>query len=243
MTNPFDTFVKDTKELVLKYPVRHVHEHCKFYAVIVEPRIHPNFEYVCKNVLRFTDEQWGLHIFHGKDNEAFVKQCLNTVSNVKYTNLEKGNLTIHDYNKLMTSNDRYHTLIDSEVFLVFQTDSCLLREGINEFVQYDYVAAPWCESPTDRGGVVFGNGGLSLRNKDMCMRICNKYEHKTESEDMYYSIHMRTEMANLPTRDKASEFSIENCTCEKHIPVGIHQRPQNVNHPDFMKNYIEYFQQ
>jgi len=60
---------------------------------------------------------------------------------------------------------------------------------------------------------------------------------------MYYSIHMRTEMANLPTRDKASEFSIENCTCEKHIPVGINQRPQNVNHPDFMKNYIEYFQQ
>ena len=54
---------------------------------------------------------------------------------------------------------------------------------------------------------------------------------------------MRTEMANLPTRDKASEFSIENCTCEKHIPVGINQRPQNVNHPDFMKNYIEYFQQ
>lgn len=142
MGGSFNNFVQSTKEVVLKYPIRKVNNNPTYYAVIVEPRKHQNFEYVCKNILRFTGEHWGLHIFHGTQNEAFVKSALRGVSNVIYTNLGVANLNTRSYNNLLSNPNQFYDKIKSDYFLVFQTDACLLREGIDEFMQYDYVGAP-----------------------------------------------------------------------------------------------------
>jgi len=231
----FNNFVEITKEFVLKYPIRKVNTNPTYYAVIIEPRKHPNFEYVCKNILRFTGEHWGLHIFHGTQNEAFVKSALKGVSNVIYTNLGVANLNIGNYNNLLVDTQNFYDKIKSDYFLVFQTDSCLLREGIDEFMQYDYVGAPWDAN-------TFGNGGLSIRGKKMCIQICKTYKRERLPEDVFFSRNMKLEKANLPTWNKAAEFSIENCA-GRYIPIGVHKVGiLNVRIPNFKDVYRKIFE-
>ena len=89
-----------------------------------------------------------------------------TPLNVKFTNLNVDNLSIKEYNKLLTSVWFYEQLL-SKKFLLFQTDSCLLKDGIEDFLEFDYIGAPW---PHLRNQI--GNGGFSLRDKHVCIQIC-----------------------------------------------------------------------
>jgi hypothetical protein len=189
--------------------------------VIVEPRQHANFEFVCKTMLRFTNEEWGIHIFHGNQNETFVKGFFQDNPNVVYTNLNKANLTIEDYNDLLTSVWFYEQ-IKSNYFLIFQTDSCLLKEGVEDFVQYDYIGAPW---PHLKNQV--GNGGFSLRSKEFCLRICNTIERKPkENEDVYFSTNGMKTNSNIASYDVACKFSCEQITT-KSLSLGVHKQGIN----------------
>jgi hypothetical protein len=64
--------------------------------------------------------------------------------------------------RFLTNLWLYETLLQpAEWLLVFQTDSILCansRQNLNDFLDYDWVGAPW--NPNGRFG---GNGGLSLR--------------------------------------------------------------------------------
>lgn len=64
--------------------------------------------------------------------------------------------------RFLTSRWLYETALrPAEWLLVFQTDSILCansRQNLNDFLDYDWVGAPW--NPSGRFG---GNGGLSLR--------------------------------------------------------------------------------
>ena len=242
MSYSFDNFVKRNSWVVKKFSVRKVLPDCKYYVVIVEPRQHANFEFVCKTMLRFTNDEWGLHIFHGNQNESFVKGFFQDNPNVVYTNLNKANLTIEDYNLLLTSVWFYEQ-IKSSHFLIFQTDSCLLKEGVGEFVQYDYIGAPW---PHLKNQV--GNGGFSLRSKEFCLLICNTIKRKPrENEDVYFSTNGMKTNSNIASYDVACQFSCEQITT-RALPLGVHKQGINyiklpnldaVFQNNFAKNMME----
>ena len=59
--------------------------------------------------------------------------------------------------------------VKGEKALIFQTDSLLLRSGIDEFLSYDYVGAPWRKPKENQ---LVGNGGLSLRTVSKMIEIC-----------------------------------------------------------------------
>lgn len=128
-----------------------------YAAVIVETRKVPGFGKIVRNHLQFLPADWKLEVYCSAENKTFVEQELlgldyhiadNTVV-IKNTN---------DYNKLLMGLPFWEPLLKYERVLVFQTDSELLRPGIEEFLKWDYVGAPW---PFDMRG---GNGGLSIRN-------------------------------------------------------------------------------
>jgi hypothetical protein len=61
-------------------------------------------------------------------------------------NLNVDNLTIPDYNNLFINNYDFYDYIPTEIFLVFQTDTMIntqYKHLINDFLEYDYVGAPW----------------------------------------------------------------------------------------------------
>ena len=195
-----------------------------FTAVIVEPRKHSCLEYVLNNFNEGLDNRWQFLIIHGNDNKEFVKNIVDKLTTRKITlkNINVGNYSIEEYN-LLFYDKNFYDLIPTEIFLVFQTDTlvCLKNKHlINEFLQYDYVGAPWAHYvgvPRDDKRV--GNGGLSLRRKTKMLEILEKGKHlKLQPngthwcEDVFFSL-ISKNIPDLflyrPDFEKAKKFAVE----------------------------------
>lgn len=232
----FLNFVNKTKSFVLDYPTRCINRDPLYYGVIVEFRLHTCFEYVCKNFLRFTNEDWGLHVFHGNKNKNFVYKSLKGVANVKYTNLNVDNISIEDYNLLLTNNDKFYNQIKSDMFLTFQTDSLFLQPLKDEFLVYDYIGAPW---PQHNNKV--GNGGFSIRCKKTFMEISNNFNRPSQlAEDVFHSDCLIKMGANVAPYSIAKNFSCE-CEATNTLPIGCHDHINNVHVPNLYTLYRNYF--
>ena len=95
---------------------------------------------------------------------------------------------------------------------MFQHDSGLLREGIEEFLQWDYVGAPWKESafwahPKRKGG----NGGLSLRNPKKALDLCQIRPNGPNigKEDVYFTKYLELVKGNVAPYEVCRKFSCE----------------------------------
>jgi len=114
--------------------------------------------------------------------------------------------TIEGYNNLFTNEHFWKEFFTYDRMLVIQHDSGLLRHGIEQFYQYDYIGAPW--KFQEHGG----NGGLSLRNPRVMAEICSKYprQNKSINEDVYFSNAMfQLKIGNLAPRLVCEQFSVE----------------------------------
>jgi hypothetical protein len=237
----FNKFCDETMNDVLSYPIREVDSSPKYEAVIIEPRKHKYFEYVCKNILRFTNSQWGLHVYHGTENEEFVKEKLKDVPNVIYSNLQVSNLNIRQYNRLLTSVS-FHESVGSDIYLLFQTDSIMLREGIEEFVKYAYIGAPWSNKTVWKWERRVGNGGFSIRNKQVMVDICKHFGKVSTNEDLYFSSAFYSQQPYstlIPNFETALTFSVEQISYDN--PLAVHQYLHNVTNKHLMERYKKAF--
>ncbi len=112
-----------------------------------------------------------------------------------------------DYNKLLTSKEFWDKIPFDKV-LVTQMDAEMLRSGIEEFLEYDYVGAPW--KFQEHGG----NGGFSLRSKNVMLDIIEKYPYQGAGshgyEDVYFSNHIEKVGGKLAPRVVCEKFSCES---------------------------------
>ena len=190
-----------------------------YTAVIIEPRCHKALEFVLENFFTNLSDEWSFIIYHGTENEAFCKDVVKNLSSynrlVKYVNLYQTNLTGSQYNALL-KNLMFYSHIETEIFLVFQTDSIILnKDQLNEFLAYDYVGAPWAAY----GWV--GNGGLSLRRKSKMIEIIHaKSSNNNENEDIYFCHAQHNVPMSVPSFEEAKRFSVE--TVFHDTPFGIH---------------------
>lgn len=172
-------------------------------AVIVETRKLPNLiEIIKENHMRFLPD-WELIVITTKENVEFFREGLKKNYKI-YFHLEK-DFTVNDYNQLLTSYDFWNNLAEFNRVLIFQHDSIILRKGIEEFMEYDYVGAPW---KFQQHG---GNGGLSLRNPKSMLRTILYEPYKglqiDGNEDVYFSNHL---IGDLAPREVCSKFSCES---------------------------------
>jgi hypothetical protein len=130
--------------------------------------------------------------------------------NVDYTiiDIKLDDDTIHGYNLLLTDHGLkfWAHFMDFERVLIFQNDSSLLRNGIEEFYEYDYIGAPYDYFP------YVGNGGLSLRNPKIMMQICLNYNWKRDcGEDLHFTkIMAENNIGKLAPLEAAKKFSVES---------------------------------
>ena len=190
--------------------------------VIVEPRKHPHLKAVLKNMV-YHLPYWGLHIFHGTENEQFILDIIGKDHKVTLTNLQTDNLILNDYNNLLTSSN-FWKQIKGEKVLIFQTDVLLRKNNIEGFLDYDYIGSPWdplnpCIKHTT---TQVGNGGFSLRSRVKSKKICEKYTRENINEDVFFSHYMTIEKNNLPDVTTAGRFSVGQETIEKN-PLGLHK--------------------
>lgn len=194
---------------------------CKLSAVIVEPRAHEWLRPVIYNMAHvYGGGDVALHIFHGTENEAFVKNICRDFTGITYHNLNVANLTIDEYNHLLTSADFWNNM-NSEFALIFQTDTIIRRRIDNVFFNYDYVGAPWPfqVSYSMRPEKNVGNGGFSLRRVSTMRSIATLDSISGQNEDVFFA--ERVSFNSLPTIEQAMVFSVEHMWHDN--PCGVHQ--------------------
>lgn len=207
-----------------------------YYAVIIEPRNHADLLTVIKSTMFHLNEtpssiKWGLQIFHGNQNKTAVKYIqMSLGDNVILTNMEIDNLTHIEHSEYMESVSFWEK-VKGDKALIFQTDSLLLRSGIDEFLDYDYVGAPW-RKPKE--GQWVGNGGLSLRNVAKMKEICyNNPVTEQIWEDIYFMKHMKgVGVADIET---AMKFSMEDVFSPN--PLGVHNPIRHIG-PEQLKRVL-----
>jgi hypothetical protein len=130
------------------------------------------------------------------------------------------------------------------MFLIFQTDTIILnRDKIYDFMNYDYVGAPfnrnlkWRKSLPNTDFYDVGNGGLSLRRKSKMLEILNNNKMKNKNEDIYFAYYHNIKKPNVK---KAQEFSIETTYYDK--PFGIHKIWSYLSENE-LKKLIDLYQQ
>lgn len=199
-------------------------------AIIIEPRSSKQaaLEFVINNIIETLDNKWNLIIFHGPDNGEKVRAYVDGLSEtqrkrITLENIDKNNMNTEEYNELMMS----HVILDkipTEMFLIVQTDSMLCGAGIkglDKFMKYDYVGAPWKDTNT------VGNGGFSLRRKSVMKRIVDKCsrtmkEGVPHNEDGFFSVGCDEVPVKKPSVEEAKEFAVETMYNDK-APVGLHK--------------------
>jgi hypothetical protein len=204
-----------------------------YTAVIVEPRNHPALELVLNNFNKNLDNRWTFLIYHGNLNKNYIEHIINKnnmYERCRLVSLNVDNLLLDDYNNLLYS-DFYYENINTEIFLVFQTDTLIsykYKDLIYDFLQYDYVGAPWIFNNE------VGNGGLSLRRKTKMIEklkygqkygftLCYYGNYKTENEDIFFSTNIKKNDINInkPNFEDSKKFSVE--TIFSDISFGLHK--------------------
>ena len=191
-----------------------------YYAITIEPRTHKDIYITMKTCMYYlnennSDKKWGLQIFCGNKNFEFFKEMVKDWGDVDIVNTEVDDFTKVEYNQYLRTPEFWEQVRGKKVF-TFQLDSILLRSGIDEFLKYDYVGAPWRKPKEDS---LVGNGGLSLRTKDVMIDICkNNPTEEVIWEDIYFVKHLKGK--GVPDVDTACKFSMEDVYSPN--PLGVH---------------------
>lgn len=103
-------------------------------------------------------------------HQMSLDKCMESIDFGAVKNITFDCKSLEDYSRFMLFELWKH--IDTDFALVIQADSWVLRPELwtNEFLDYDYVGAPWVADThfTAEGvGVRVGNGGFSLRSKKL----------------------------------------------------------------------------
>lgn len=176
----------------------------KYGAVIVETRDLPNSHLIISDHMKFLPEDWGLTVFHGISNYETLKKNFPTADLI---NLQCKSIDSKTLNRLLTSTYFWNN-ISYDKILMFHPDSGILRTGIEEFLEWDYVGAPW---PDKELG---GNGGLSIRSKEITLRLIEKIPYMGynthDNEDRWVSNNMHLVGGRVAPRDICFKFSCES---------------------------------
>lgn len=104
------------------------------------------------------------------------------------------------YNQVVT-HPSFWRQIPFDKILICERESAILRKGIEEFYEWDYVGAPW---KFQQHG---GNGGFSWRSVKAMIDISSRYRIGSENEDVFFCNHFSG--WRLASRDVCTKFSME----------------------------------
>ena len=183
-------------------------------AVIIESRDMPVLPWTINNIIYFT--QWPVIVYHSKLNDQYL-QRLHLKSKIEI----KTDFTIDDYNELLVSRAFWQSL--PPYVLLFQTDSFMIRSGIEPFKKYDYIGAPWTRKNLKCFSIPknIGNGGFSLRRRDKMLQIIDTCPYqKGIAEDIYFAHGFNQVRGKLPSLWMKKRFSVEHIYYSK--PLAVH---------------------
>lgn len=121
---------------------------------------------------------------------------------------------VHQYNLLLTDKEFWKKYYEYDRVIIFQSDSEILKPGIEQFFEYDYIGAPWKDYDSDYFPYV-GNGGLSIRNpKVMYNILLENTWGRNMGEDLFLARAMvNGNYGTLAPYEVAKKFAVESVFC------------------------------
>lgn len=226
----------------------------QYTAVIVEPRKHKALQFVLQNALTTLPNNWSIICFHGLTNKEYCEhvrtQCSDP-SRIQLIELPVINFTLKTYSELFATRSLIYNYIQTEWFLVFQTDSLMFPQYLQTFLnlldkRYDYIGAPWlkCNYPPTRIRDFVGNGGFSLRNTAKMLEIIDKHDwHSVKHtevewlEDLYFTNPYDDVTMNKAPYDEAKTFSVDEIFYPQ--PFACHKPWATSHYSEFVKLFPE----
>lgn len=182
-------------------------------AILIEPRKHKAVQFVLRNLLENLPTTWAIWFVHGATAGPWAQQIRNSFRAVDQERI----CLVPAPTDTFSSQGEYSTYVASrefiesiptEQFLIVQTDSMInpaQKHKLWQFLQYDYVGAPW-----PWANIQVGNGGFSLRRKAALLKVIDHLGPlKTDLEDQYFAFGMLATKAFVPTKEVAREFAVE----------------------------------
>jgi len=148
-----------------------------YESVFIEFRKLPHIEFLIRNTILKLGKEWSHTIVCGNKNYEYIENmCKNISDEITIINVNVENMTQNDYNDYLLTSKFWNALNGDKIF-IYQEDSIIFKDNINDFLEYDYIGAPFSKSCNDTPNSV-GNGGLSIRTKSKMLEIINKYNIK-----------------------------------------------------------------
>jgi hypothetical protein len=151
-----------------------------------------------------------------------VVQNLNNeklIHKIQLVHLNVDNLNQKTYSELLATKSMIYDYIDTEFFLVFQTDSMIFKKNshlMNNYLScnYDYIGAPWliCNYIPTKERDFIGNGGFSLRKTQKMLEIIEKHkwdENHEWHEDLFFSKKYNDIEIIKPNYELAKQFCVD----------------------------------
>jgi hypothetical protein len=197
-------------------------------AVLVEFRTTDLIVTVVHNVNQHIPSTWPIQIFHGKENENFIRNSTLApliASGKIFLSLMEEVYGKNRTNELLTTR-KFWERVRGEKVLFFQIDSIMCSNSphkITDFLQYDYIGAPWDPSWFGFSKVeLVGNGGFSLRSRSKLLALLAvlPYDRKMP-EDVWYALNLRRVNGTVAPMNVAKTFAVESICYDR--PLGAHR--------------------
>ncbi|CAF4154003.1 unnamed protein product [Rotaria sordida] len=220
------------RKLIIKNITNPANNFYPCIAVLVEFRTVDHIIAIVHNVNYHIPSTWPIQIFHGKYNENLIKNStlapLIASGKIFLTFMEQ----VYDRartNQLFT-DPKFWQRVRGEKVLLFQIDSVMCSNSphkITDFLQYDYIGAPWDLSffSFDKQYRV-GNGGFSLRSRSKILALLALIPYDSRKpEDVWYAQNLHRVNGSIPSIEIAKTFSVESMYYAR--PLGVHRFPWN----------------
>ena len=188
-------------------------------------------------------DYWSCTIYTSSKSSSYYKTYLNMFADIQIQEeFDKVNTHFHIdiYNQILKTPTFWEPMVKNKVdkCLIIQNDGFILQEGVEKFLQYDYVGAPWADVSGNEylknkvNTDMVGNGGLSLRNVSKMLHISKTFEQEKKylffhainvmPEDVYFCKCLKKlENTSMPDASTAGLFSSEEVYNPKSI--GVHR--------------------
>lgn len=171
-----------------------------YESVLVEFRDFPHIEFLIRNTILNLGNDWSHTIICGNSNFELVSNIRANISkNIKIIHLDIDNMTQTDYSKFLTTTD-FWNLLKGEKILIYQEDSIIFKNNVQDFLDYDFIGAPFPKSSDDTPNSV-GNGGLSLRSKSKMIEIIKRFSPIEYSYNSSTTEYMKRVKLEFPPED------------------------------------------
>jgi hypothetical protein len=210
----------------------------QYKVVLLDNRANPLSVFSVLFTLSNLNVGWSCKVYTSASAIGYYEKFIGRVADVVHLPaLDTPRFHIDIYNNILKSSDFWKS-IKSIKTLIIQDDGVLLRQGIERFMEYDFVGASWVDNVANQyikeniTSDLVGNGGFSLRTNSHMIDICENFKKEKSwlfyknitqiPEDVYFVYGLkRSPGVNMPSFQVGTEFASEE-VCNM-ASIGVHK--------------------